>query len=183
MACHMRLQVPLPPNQPVMVDVLLARGAYTPAATPPIDDTESTDTSPDASTQQVNPAQESGAGSNGHTATVSSSADGGVSGPRYGRKALHVQSISAWAPSCIGPYSQANAYKGFVHLAGSIPLQPASMAVVQGDAAGQTLRALANSEAVAVAMRTSVFKASVGLVIYYASSIGAAGKVGGWGMG
>ncbi len=28
---------------------------------------------------------------------------------RHARKVLHVQSISTWAPSCIGPYSQVRA--------------------------------------------------------------------------
>jgi enamine deaminase RidA (YjgF/YER057c/UK114 family) len=44
------------------------------------------------------------------------------------RKVLHVQSLSHWAPVCVGPYSQANTLLGALHfLAGSIGLQPASM--------------------------------------------------------
>jgi len=151
-----------------------------------------------------------------------------------GRRVLHVQSTSSWAPSCIGPYSQvcvcggynggrafsgkmhwvprrclmhrllqlgggtcctahaqhamvaeqstfrqqsahgatahthththahthahasahkhtharvqANAYRGLIHVAGSIPLVPATMALPAGDAALQALLALANAQ-------------------------------------
>ena len=46
---------------------------------------------------------------------------------RY-RQVLHVQSLSHWAPVCVGPYSQANTLLGALHfLAGSIGLWPASM--------------------------------------------------------
>jgi enamine deaminase RidA (YjgF/YER057c/UK114 family) len=37
-----------------------------------------------------------------------------------GRRVLHVQSISEWAPSCIGPYSQATRHAGLVHFAGQV---------------------------------------------------------------
>lgn len=88
---------------------------------------------------------------------------------------------NALASSCCSfqhvPWAQANAYSGLLYLAGAIPLQPASMALVSGDVAGQALRALANCEAVAVGMRSSVFKAAVGAVVYWASGIGPAGKV------
>ena len=64
-------------------------------------------------------------------------------GPRHARKGLHVQSRSYWAPANIGPYSQSIAvplvkhYKErdedeeafMVHIAGQIPLIPASMQV------------------------------------------------------
>lgn len=33
---------------------------------------------------------------------------------------LHVQSISEWAPSCIGPYSQATRHAGLVLFAGQV---------------------------------------------------------------
>jgi diphthine-ammonia ligase len=62
--------------------------------------------------------------------------DDGVGGERaqaaMGRRVLHVQSISPWAPACIGPYSQAAAdgRGGLLHLAGQIPLDPASMAML-----------------------------------------------------
>ena len=40
---------------------------------------------------------------------------------------LHVQSISQWAPSCIGPYSQAVLTEGLVFFAGQIGLHPPTM--------------------------------------------------------
>ena len=42
---------------------------------------------------------------------------------------LHVQSISDWAPACIGPYAQAVASQGLLHMAGQIPLEPGSMQI------------------------------------------------------
>lgn len=48
------------------------------------------------------------------------------------RKTLHVQSISNWAPVCIGPYSQANVLRSsMVFLAGMIGLVPQSMKLIQ----------------------------------------------------
>lgn len=44
------------------------------------------------------------------------------------REVLHVQSISHWAPTCVGPYSQANTIRsGLVFLAGQIGLIPTTM--------------------------------------------------------
>ena len=48
------------------------------------------------------------------------------------RHVLHVQSISAWAPSCIGPYSQACSAHGIVFFAGQIGLDPPTMQLVMG---------------------------------------------------
>lgn len=46
------------------------------------------------------------------------------------REVLHVQSMSQWAPLCIGPYCQANILRQFfVFVAGQIPLQPGTMAL------------------------------------------------------
>jgi diphthine-ammonia ligase len=50
------------------------------------------------------------------------------------RSVLHVRSRSEWAPMCIGPYSQCNVMDGSVALiAGQIPLQPATMALLTND--------------------------------------------------
>mmetsp|Transcript_35745 Transcript_35745/g.79546 ORF Transcript_35745/g.79546 Transcript_35745/m.79546 type:complete len:894 (+) Transcript_35745:147-2828(+) len=141
------VQVPLPEGCPVMVDVLLAKGAYTPAAQP-----AAAAEAPDAGRAISNSGGSSSRSSTG--------------GEEFGRKVLHVQSISSWAPSCIGPYSQANQYNGLVYLAGQIPLHPSSMTVVAGDAVAQTIRALASCEAVAVALRCSVLRGSLGLTVY-----------------
>ncbi|KAA8901846.1 hypothetical protein FN846DRAFT_755564, partial [Sphaerosporella brunnea] len=48
-----------------------------------------------------------------------------------GRKGLHVQSRSHWAPANIGPYSQAVLNGGYWEVAGQIPLIPASMNLVE----------------------------------------------------
>jgi len=45
------------------------------------------------------------------------------------RSVLHVQSLSRWAPSCIGPYSQAVSCGGLVRFSGQIALQPETSTV------------------------------------------------------
>jgi enamine deaminase RidA (YjgF/YER057c/UK114 family) len=84
--------------------------------------------------------------------------------------------VACTQPTCPPP-PQAVAHRGLVYMAGSIPLQPSSMAVVSGDAGAQALRALANAQAVAVAMKACCLKAAVGMVVYWASVAGQAGKV------
>jgi diphthine-ammonia ligase len=113
------VQLPLPGGCPVLLDVLLARpgpdmsGPAGAAAGP------SSLQLPGCSSVQQQPEE-------GTTAAAVA-----VAAPE-GRRVLHVQSISDWAPSCIGPYSQATAWRGLVHMAGQIPLDPGSMAVVPG---------------------------------------------------
>jgi len=63
------------------------------------------------------------------------------------------------APKAIGPYSQAIEAGGFVYCSGQIPLDPATMQVVDGDAAVQARRCLENLKAVAVAAGTTLDKA------------------------
>ena len=66
-----------------------------------------------------------------------------------GRRAtLHVQSISRWAPTCIGPYSQANVWRGMLHLAGQIALDPPTMALISGGVEAEARLALRNCSAV-----------------------------------
>ena len=107
--------------------------------------------------------------------------------PEEKRKVLHVQSISSWAPSCIGPYSQANVYRGLIYMAGQIPLNPATMAVISPlpliplsvsqesnksdslELARQTRRALESCEAVAVGLRSTFLKGRLGITVYVAS--------------
>jgi 2-iminobutanoate/2-iminopropanoate deaminase len=55
------------------------------------------------------------------------------------------------APKAIGPYSQAVAYGGLVYLSGQIPLDPATMQIVDGDVAAQTERVMENLKAVLTA--------------------------------
>jgi diphthine-ammonia ligase len=53
-------------------------------------------------------------------------------GPNPQRRSLHVQSLSCWAPACIGPYAQAASRLGLCHLAGSIGMDPATLDIVGG---------------------------------------------------
>lgn len=74
------------------------------------------------------------------------------------------------APAAIGPYSQAIVHGGLVFTAGQIPLDPASMQMVEGDIAAQTERVMQNLSAVLEAagaslrtvVKTTVFLADMG---------------------
>ena len=55
------------------------------------------------------------------------------------------------APAAVGPYSQAIAVGDFLFAAGQIPLDPATGALVEGDATAQTVRVLDNVRAVLAA--------------------------------
>jgi 2-iminobutanoate/2-iminopropanoate deaminase len=59
------------------------------------------------------------------------------------------------APAAIGPYSQAVIANGFVFTAGQIPLDPATMKVVDGGIAEQSERVMQNLEAILVASGSS----------------------------
>ena len=59
------------------------------------------------------------------------------------------------APAAIGPYSQAIVANGLVFTAGQIPLDPATMQLVEGDITAQTERVMRNLEAVLTAAGTS----------------------------
>ena len=52
------------------------------------------------------------------------------------------------APAAIGPYSQAVVAHGFVFTAGQIPLDPATMQIVEGDVAAQTEQVMKNLRAI-----------------------------------
>ena len=60
------------------------------------------------------------------------------------------------APKAIGPYSQAVEAGGFVYCSGQIPLDPATMQVVEGDSAVQARRCFENLKAVALAAGTTL---------------------------
>jgi 2-iminobutanoate/2-iminopropanoate deaminase len=55
------------------------------------------------------------------------------------------------APKAIGPYSQAIVANGFVFCSGQIPLDPATMTLVDGDVRAQTARVMENLRAVLAA--------------------------------
>jgi len=60
------------------------------------------------------------------------------------------------APQAIGPYSQAIKVNGFVFASGQIPLDPATMQLVEGDVRVQTERVLRNLEKVLEAAGSSL---------------------------
>lgn len=60
------------------------------------------------------------------------------------------------APTAIGPYSQAIVANGFVFTAGQIPLDPATMKLVEGDITAQSERVMRNLEAVLIAAGSSL---------------------------
>jgi 2-iminobutanoate/2-iminopropanoate deaminase len=62
------------------------------------------------------------------------------------------------APQAIGPYSQAVRAGGFIFLSGQIPLDPATMQMVEGGIEAQTRRVFENLKAVLAAAGTSLDK-------------------------
>lgn len=60
------------------------------------------------------------------------------------------------APKAIGPYSQAIKANGFVFASGQIPLDPATMQIVEGGIREQTERVMNNLEAVLKASGSSL---------------------------
>jgi 2-iminobutanoate/2-iminopropanoate deaminase len=74
------------------------------------------------------------------------------------------------APKAIGPYSQAIKAGGFLFASGQIPLDPATMQVVEGGIREQTERVMNNLRAVLLAagtsfdrvVKTTVFLADLG---------------------
>jgi diphthine-ammonia ligase len=91
---------------------------------------------------------------------------------RSSRKVLHVQSVSEWAPACIGPYAQALAFSGIVHFAGQIPLHPPTMEVISGDFLAQSNRCLQSCQAVGIAMRTDVPQSMLWCHVYVSTAGG-----------
>ncbi|MCL4813646.1 MAG: RidA family protein [Vicinamibacteraceae bacterium] len=81
------------------------------------------------------------------------------------RQAFHTDK----APKAIGPYSQAVRAGNLLFLSGQIPLDPATMAMVEGDIAAQTHRVMKNLTAVleesglslAHVVRTTIFLADI----------------------
>jgi 2-iminobutanoate/2-iminopropanoate deaminase len=77
---------------------------------------------------------------------------------------------TAQAPQAIGPYSQAVKANGMIFCSGQIPLDPATMQVIEGDVSAQTERVLRNLQAVLEAagsslqrvVKTTVFLADMG---------------------
>jgi reactive intermediate/imine deaminase len=74
------------------------------------------------------------------------------------------------APAAIGPYSQAVRCGGTVYLSGQIPLDPATMQLVEGDIAAQAQRVFDNLQAVCEAAGGSL--AQVARVGIYLTDLG-----------
>ena len=55
------------------------------------------------------------------------------SAPPLRRGGMHVQSVSGWAPACIGPYAQATSLGRAVFVAGQLGLIPSSMTLAHGN--------------------------------------------------
>ncbi|WJX80416.1 diphthine--ammonia ligase [Trifolium repens] len=87
------------------------------------------------------------------------------------KKVLHVQSISSWAPSCIGPYSQATLHEGILHMAGQLGLDPPTMNLCSGGPGVELEQALKNSEAVAKSFNCSISTSAISFVIYCSKNI------------
>lgn len=62
------------------------------------------------------------------------------------------------APQAIGPYSQAIKANGFIFASGQIPLDPATMQLIDGDIGAQTEQVLNNVKAVLEAAGSSLEK-------------------------
>ncbi|XP_052211027.1 diphthine--ammonia ligase [Diospyros lotus] len=87
------------------------------------------------------------------------------------KRVLHVQSISSWAPSCIGPYSQATLHKDILHMAGQLGLDPPTMLLCGGGPTAELEQALENSEAVAKCFHCSVYTSTILFVIYCSAHV------------
>lgn len=82
------------------------------------------------------------------------------------RQVLHVKSISTWAPTCIGPYSQANVMRSaIIFCAGQIGLVPETMAVIEGGVAAEIKQTFKNAARVFDALNSNL-KHVIGGVVY-----------------
>ncbi|KAI9083202.1 hypothetical protein K1719_034734 [Acacia pycnantha] len=75
-------------------------------------------------------------------------------------------SISCWAPSCIGPYSQATLHECILQMAGQLGLDPPTMNLCSGGPSAELEQALKNSEAVAKCFKCSISTSAIAFVIY-----------------
>ncbi|XP_022719039.1 diphthine--ammonia ligase [Durio zibethinus] len=87
------------------------------------------------------------------------------------KRVLHVQSISSWAPSCIGPYSQATLHQEILHMAGQLGLDPPTMTLCGGGPTAELEQALLNSEAIAKCFNCSITTSAILFVVYCSTNI------------
>lgn len=87
------------------------------------------------------------------------------------RSTLHVQSISHWAPICVGPYSQANTLRSSItFLAGQIGLVPATMNLIEGGWSEELKQSWKNAACVLDALGGDLSNA-LGGVVYLSSDV------------
>lgn len=76
---------------------------------------------------------------------------------RVVRDVLHIKSVSAWAPNCIGPYSQANIlHKSLILLAGQISFLPQTMELIGADHVVQARQCFRNAGRVFEALNSNL---------------------------
>lgn len=87
---------------------------------------------------------------------------------------LHVQSVSEWAPPCIGPYAQTVADAGVVHVCGVLPLAAPTVSIPAGLGARGQVRAAMHNMARTLEAAPAVME-RLRLVVAYATaaSVGA----------
>lgn len=78
---------------------------------------------------------------------------------------LYVQSISKWAPACIGPYSQCRFVNSLIYFAGMIGMVPETMNLDSDNTETQLRRAISNLDAIFPVVGTSA--ASVFAVVVF----------------
>ncbi|KAI8108726.1 hypothetical protein M9435_005143 [Picochlorum sp. BPE23] len=95
--------------------------------------------------------------------------------PRYQhaveRRVLHVQSMSEWAPSCIGPYSQATSYHGLVRFAGQIALDPPTLTLVKGGIEEEVARVSKTCSLVGAAMKLEFQSTMLWSILYISKDV------------
>ena len=105
---------------------------------------------------------------------------------RPSRRVMHVQSISGWAPACIGPYAQAVCISdSLLFLAGQLGLVPSTMALpVTCDGASSSVEeaawAVRSADAVATAMGAPMKECSLAVTLYATSQQAAADVLAAW---
>ena len=83
------------------------------------------------------------------------------------REIMHVQSISRWAPSCVGPYSQAARFGDCVYVSGQLGLDPPTMAFVEGETLARELeKTIQHCESVCEAVGSVFSSDLVKLVVF-----------------
>lgn len=87
------------------------------------------------------------------------------------RNVLHVQTISHWAPVCVGPYSQANTLRDSLHfVSGQIGLEPATMKLIAPTWQGQLRQACVNLASVLDALDESRLDQALAGTVFLAES-------------